>query len=167
MERRRVFFALICGALSACSTTPSDVRAPTEITSPTPDDWRGAAQDLADDIAQHAEKQGISEAASVAPLQGSAPPYFRDLLLANLLDRGVRVAEQGTPSVRIACRITPIGITPYPRGLTRAPATLRSEILALCLLERDGAYVAAARHVLPVPEGATQPAKGIVMEVKE
>ena len=167
MGHQRISLALICGALSACTATAPDLSVPTEITSPTPDDWRRAAHDLADNIAEHAEKQGGSEAAAVAPLQGNAPPYFRDLLVANLLDRGMRIAEGGAPSVRIACRITPIGITPLPRGVVRAPATLRSEILTLCLLEHDGAYVAAARHVLPAPEGERQPTKGIVMEVKD
>jgi hypothetical protein len=166
MRRWHVAVALICAALSACTGAPPDARLPSEIAFPAPDDWRRATHDLAGDIVSLAEKQGISEAAAVAPVQGSAPPYFRDLLLADLLERGMRVTEEGTPSFKVTCRVTPIGISPHPRGLISAPAEPGGEILTLCLLEHDGAYVAAARRVLPVPENSRQPAKGVVMEVK-
>lgn len=167
MALSRVPFALIVGtALLACGThggpgpqTPAEMAAPSHL------DWRALARDLAGDIARHAAERGPSGPAVLASVDGGAPAYFRDLLLAQLLDRGVRIAETAQAPLRIECRTTSLGVVPVLRGARGSPGTPPGEILVLCLLAHDGAYVAAAERSLMAPARPEPPVEGIVIEV--
>jgi hypothetical protein len=168
MALPRVPFALVVGAalLVGCGTDGNpDPRTPAEIAAPSPGNWRALARDLAHDVARGAAERGAPAPAVLASVHGGAPAYFRDLLLAELLERGLRVAATGEAPLRIDCRTTPLGVVPMPRGISGRPAAAPGEILVLCLLAHDGAYVAAARGTLPVPARPEPPAEGIVIEV--
>jgi hypothetical protein len=54
---------------------------------------------------------------------------------------------------------------PILRGARRSPATPPGEILVLCLLAHDGAYIAAAQRSLVAPARPEPPDEGIVIEV--
>jgi hypothetical protein len=163
----RVPFALVVStALLGCGTDERpDPRTPAEMAAPSHLDWRALARDLADDVARGAAERGASGPAVLASVDGGAPDYFRDLLLAELLDRGVRIAETGEAPLRIGCRTTSLGVVPILRGARRSPATPPGEILVLCLLAHDGAYIAAAQRSLVAPGRPEPPAEGIVIEV--
>lgn len=163
----RVALLLVSGVLPGCGAEPPDLRSPAEIAAPSPDAWRAAARDLAAAIAERRPAAETSEPAVLDPVEGSAPPYFRDLLLADLIGNGIKIAQTGDWPLHLACRASEIGVLPATRGLTREPAALPSgEVLVLCLLARDGAYVASARHSLTVPAAALAPGGGTVIEVK-
>jgi hypothetical protein len=171
MVLSRVAFVLVIGAtLPGCGTDRHpDPRPPAEIAAPSPGSWRALARDLAHDLAHDlargAAERGAPVPAVLASIDGGAPAYFRDLLLAGLLDRGLRIAATGDAPLRIECRTTPLGVLPMPRGIRGRPAAAPGEILVLCLLARDGAYIAAARGSLPVPARPEPPAGGIVIGV--
>jgi hypothetical protein len=167
MALSRVPFALIVGtALLGCGTDGGPgPRTPAEMAAPSHLDWRALARDLADDVARAAAERGASGPAVLAWVDGGAPDYFRDLLLAELLDRGVRIAETGEAPLRIGCRTTSLGVVPVLRGARRSPVTPPGEILVLCLLAHDGAYIAAAQRSLVAPARPEPPAEGIVIEV--
>ena len=153
------------GLLAACARPPLDPRTPAEIASPAPDAWREAANDLADSIHAKLGHEEIAGPLQLDAIHGDVPSYFRDLLLAGLVGRGVPVAETPEAPARIACRATTVGQAPRPRGLTHAAAALRAEILVLCLVDRGGTYVAAAQHILPIPPAERPPRRGVVIEV--
>jgi hypothetical protein len=167
MTLSRVLFALVVGtALLGCGTDGGpDPRTPAEMAAPSHLDWRALARDLADDIARGAAERGASAPAVLASVDGGAPAYFRDLLLAELLDRGMRIAETGEAPLRIGCRSTSLGVLPILRGARRSPSTPPGEILVLCLLAHDGAYIAAAQRSLVAPARPEPPVEGIVIEV--
>jgi hypothetical protein len=160
--------ALIASGLLACTAKPpTDPRLPSEIAAPSLEDWRAAAGDLASKIAQDAAGRRLVGPATLSAVLGEVPPYFNDLLLANLVERGVQIAqlaEAGTAPLHITCRTAPGDISPYPRGLVVEPAQLRAEILIFCLLAHQGAYIAAQQHWLPVRPPRPQ-TRGIVIEV--
>jgi hypothetical protein len=135
------------------------------MSAPSHQDWRTLAHDLADDIAQSAAQRGAPGLAVLASVDGGAPTYFRDLLLAELLERGLRITETGQAPLRIECRTTPLGVVPIPRGTRGSPGTSPGEILVLCLLAHDGAFIAAAQRLLPAPGRPEPPDEGIVLEV--
>jgi hypothetical protein len=167
MASSRVLFALVTGAaLLGCGTDGEfDPRTPAEIAAPSHGDWRALARDLADGIARDVAERGALVPVTLAPVDGGAPAYFRDLLLTELLDRGLRIAVTGEAPLRIECRATALGVVPVPRGIRGNPAASPGEILVLCLLARDGAYIAATRRSLPVPARPEPPGEGIVIEV--
>ena len=103
--------------------------------------------------------------AVLASVGGGAPTYFRDLLLAELLDRGMRIAATAEAPLRIECRTSSLGVVPILRGARSSPATPPGEILVLCLLARDGVYIAAAQRSLVAPARPEPPVEGIVIEV--
>lgn len=163
----RVPIALVVSiSLLGCGTDEGrDLRTAAELAAPTHQDWRSLARDLAGDIARHAAERGPSDPAVLASVDGGAPAYFRDLLLAQLLDRGVRIAETAQAPLRIECRTTSLGVVPVLRGARGSPGTPPGEILVLCLLAHDGAYVAAAERSLMAPACPEPPVEGIVIEV--
>jgi hypothetical protein len=167
MARSRIPLALIVGAaLLGCSTDKgSDPRTLAEMSAPSPQDWRTLAHELADDIARGAAQRGASDLAVLASVDGGAPAYFRELLLAELLERGLRITDTGQAPLRIECRTAPLGVMPLPRGTRGSPGTSPGEILVLCLLAHDGAFIAAAQRLLPVPGRPEPPDEGIVLEV--
>ena len=167
MALSRIPFALVVGtALLGCGTDEGpDPRTPAEMAAPSHLDWRALARDLADDIARDAAARGASGPAVLASVDGGAPAYLRDLLLAELLDRGVRIAEAGEAPLRIECRTSSLGVVPMVRGARGSPATPPGEILVLCLLAHDGGYIAAAQRSLVTPAHPEPPAAGIVIEV--
>jgi hypothetical protein len=167
MASWRITLMLMSGALLGCAAKPPDLRPPAEITAPSPNAWRVAARDLAAAIAKGAAARELSGPAILDPVQGSAPPYFRDLLLANLVENGMKVAETGESPLHLACRTTQVGVVPPTRGFTTDAAPLPpGEVFVLCLLARDGAYIASAQHSLSVPASTVVPAGGTVIEVK-
>lgn len=168
MAPSRVLVALVASAaLLGCGTDGElDPRTPAEIAAPSPGEWRALARDLADGLARDVAERGASVPAALASVDGGAPAYFRDLLLTELLDRGLRIAATGAAPLRIACRATALGVVPIPRGIRGTPAASPGEILVLCLLAHDGAYIAAAQGSLPVPARPEPPVEGgIVIEV--
>jgi hypothetical protein len=155
------------GALLACAAERADLRVPTEVAAPSPEAWRVAARELAATIVADPVARELSQPVILDPIQGSAPSYFRDLLLAEFIGRAVKIAEGGESPFHVACRTTPIGALPLTRGFTTTPAALPSaEIFILCLLARDGVYVASAQHSLFVPTSVQVPAGAVVIEVK-
>jgi hypothetical protein len=128
-------------------------------------DWRALARDLADDITRSASERGAAGPAVLASVAGGAPAYFRDLLLAELLDRGTRIADTAEAPLRIECRTTSLGVEPILRGARGNPATPPGEILVLCLLAHDGTYIAATQRSLVAPAHPEPPVEGIVIEV--
>jgi hypothetical protein len=160
----RVPFALIVGvALLGCGTDEgADLRTAAELAAPSHQEWRSLAGDLADDIAERVP-EGDFGPAVLAAVGGGAPLYFRDLLLAELLDRGMQIAE--TAPLRIECRTTSLGVVPILRGARGSPASPPGEILVLCLLAHDGTYIAATQRSLVTPVRPEPPAEGIVIEV--
>jgi hypothetical protein len=167
MVASRVLFAVVVGAaLLGCGTDEGpDPRTPAEMAAPSHLEWRALARDLADDIAPEVAERGASSPAVPASIDGGAPVYLRDLLLAELLDRGVRIAAAGEAPLRIECRITSLGVVPILRGARGSPATPPGEILVLCLLAHDGAYIAAAQRSLLTPAHPEPPVEGIAIEV--
>jgi len=167
MALSRVSFALVVGtALLGCGADEGPgPRTPVEMAAPSHLDWRALARDLADDIARAAAERGGLGPAVLASVDGDAPAYFRDLLLAEVLDRDVRIAETGEAPLHIGCRTTSLGVVPILRGARRSPATPPGEILVLCLLAHEGAYIAAAQRSLVAPARPEPPAEGIVIEV--
>ena len=167
MALSRVPFALVVvTALLGCGTDEGpDPRTPAEMAAPSHLDWRALARDLADDITGGAAERGASGPAVLASVEGGAPAYFHDLLLAELLDRGMRIAETAEAPLRIECRTTSLGVVPVLRGAGGSPGTPPGEILVLCLLAHDGAYIAAAQRSLVAPARPEPPAEGIVIEV--
>jgi hypothetical protein len=167
MALSRVPFALVVGAaLVGCGTgSGPEPRTLAEMAGPSHEDWRALARDLAEDIARAAAEHGASSRAVLTSLDGAAPAYLRDLLLAELVGRGVPIAATGEAPLRIECRATSLGAVPVARGTIGSPSTSPGEILVLCLLARDGAYIAAAQRVLPVPAYPEPPAEGITIEV--
>jgi hypothetical protein len=167
MALSRVPFALVVGtALLGCGTDGGPGRRiPAEITAPSHLDWRALARDLADDIAGRAAEHSALGPAVLASVDGVAPVYFNDLLLAELLDRGVRIAETAEAPLRIECRTTSLGVVPILRGARGSRGTPPGEILVLCLLARDGVYIAAAQRSLVAPARPEPPVEGIVIEV--
>jgi hypothetical protein len=166
MALARVPFALsVCAALLGCGTDGGlGPRTAAEMAAPSQQDWRALARDLADDIAHGAAERSTSGPA-VLSVDGGAPAYFRDLLLAELLDRGVRIAETGEAPLHIGCRTTSLGVVPTLRGARGSAATSPGEILVLCFLTHEGTYIAAARRSLVVPARPGPPAEGIAIEV--
>lgn len=160
--------ALLIGILmiAGCSAPkpPPEPRTPAEIAFPTPDDWRDAARDLASIIRDKATAYEIAGPMELAPIQGNGPAYFRDLLLSALLDHDVQISG-AEAAAKIACRATPIGLVPRPRGLPTPSAAPSGEILILCVIEREGTYVAAAQRTLSMSPGDQRPTRGIVIEV--
>jgi hypothetical protein len=153
-------------ALLGCGTDVGpDPRTPAEMTAPSHLDWRALARDLADEIARGAAERGDLGPAVLASVRGGAPAYFRDLLLAELVGRGMRIAETAEAPLRIECRTTSLGVVPILRGARGNSATPPGEILVLCLLARDGAYIAAAQRSLVAPAHPEPPVEGIVIEV--
>ena len=167
MAVSRVLFALVVGtALLGCGTDGGPgPRTPAEMAAPSHLDWRALARDLADDIARGAAERGALDPAVLTSVGGGAPAYFRDLLLAELLDRGMRIAETAEAPLRIECRTTSLGVVPVLRGARGSPGTPPGEILVLCLLAHDGAYIAAAQRSLVAPARPEPPVEGIVIEV--
>ena len=167
MTLSHVLSALVVStALLGCGTDERpDPRTPAEMAAPSHLDWRVLARDLGEDIARNAAERGVSGPAVLASVDGGAPAYFRDLLLAELLDRGMRIAETGEAPFRIGCRTSSLGVVPVLRGARRSPSTPPGEILVLCLLAHDGAYIAAAQRSLVVPARPEPPVEGIVIEV--
>jgi hypothetical protein len=167
MALSRVPFALVVGtALLGCGTDKApDPRTPAEMAAPSHLDWRALARDLAEDIARGAAERGAAGPAVLTSVDGSAPIYFRDLLLAELLARGMRITETAEAPLRIGCRTTPLGVVPILRGLRGSPATPPGEILVLCLLAHDDAYIAAAQRSLAAPARPEPRVEGIVIEV--
>jgi hypothetical protein len=161
----RVPIAFGIGALLLGCSGGADRRTPAELAAPSPEDWQGLAGDLADDIVGRAAEHDTSAPVVLMPVEGGAPPYFHDLLLAALLDHGVRVTATGEAPLRIGCRATPLGMVPHARGLTGSEATPPGEILVLCLLARDGTYIAAVQRSLPAPLAPEPPDQGIAVEV--
>lgn len=166
---RLIPIALWAGALLACTAKPlpdPDLRTPNEIAAPSLEDWRAAAHGLADDIAGDIPRPSDLGPASLAPIEGSAPTFFRDLLLADLIENGVPIVEEdGAASLRIACRATPIDVVPNPRGPVTARPTHPGEMMVLCLIAHDGAYLAVQERSLSMPVRPAPPPKGIVIEV--
>jgi hypothetical protein len=133
---------------------------------PSLDDWRAVAHGLADDIAPDVAARTILGPASLAPIEGSAPTFFRDLLLADLVENGVPIVEaDNAAALRIACRATPIEVVPTPRGPVTARPAQPGEIFVLCLIAHDGAYLAMEERSLSMSPRPEAPAKGIVIEV--
>lgn len=167
MALSRVALALVAGtALLGCGTDGEPgPRTPAELAAPSHQDWRALARDLADDIARGAAERDAPGPAVLASVDGDAPIYFRDLLLAELLDRGMRIAETAEAPLRIGCRTTSLGVVPIVRGARGSAATSPGEILVLCLLAHDGAYIAAAQGSLVAPARPEPTAEGIVIEV--
>ena len=167
MALARVPFALVVGvALLGCGTDEGpDLRTPAEIAAPSHLDWRALARDLADDIAGRAAERGALGPAVLASVDGGAPAYFNDLLLAELLDHGVRIAKTAEAPLRIECRTTSLGVVPILRGARGSPGTPPGEILVLCLLARDDVYIAAAQRSLVAPARPEPPVEGVVIEV--
>ncbi|HEX2116247.1 MAG TPA: hypothetical protein VHM01_17725, partial [Alphaproteobacteria bacterium] len=62
---------------------------PAEIASPAPDAWHDAANDLASTIHAKLADEERAGPLQLGAIQGDVPTYFRDLLLAGLIDRGV------------------------------------------------------------------------------
>jgi hypothetical protein len=114
MALSRVSVALVVGtALLGCGTDEGlDPRTPAEMAAPSHLDWRALARDLANDITGAAAERGASGPAVLASVEGGAPAYFRDLLLAELLDRGMRIAETAQAPLRIECRASSLGVVP-------------------------------------------------------
>lgn len=180
---RLISIALWAGALLACAAERPDLRTPNEIAAPSLEDWRAAAHGLADDIADDiapdvAARSVLGPAslaptppsdlgpASLAPIEGSAPTFFRDLLLADLIENGVPIVEEDdAASLRIACRATPIDVLPNPRGPVTARPTHPGEMMVLCLIAHDGAYLAVEERSLSMPVRPEPSPKGIVIEV--
>ena len=165
---RLVPVLLLSGALLGCSAAPPppDPRTPNEIATPSLEEWRAVAHGLAADLAPDVAARSILGPASLAPVEGSAPAYFRDLLLADLIDEGVVIIEADTAaSLRIACHATPIDVLPNPRGPMVAAAANPGEIFVLCLLAHDGAYLAMEERSLSVPPRPEAPARGIIIGV--
>jgi hypothetical protein len=163
----RVPLALVVGiALLGCGTDEGpNLRTAAELAAPSHQDWRSLARDLADDIAGRMAEQGALGPAVLASVRGGAPAYFRDLLLAELVGRGMRIAETAEAPLRIECRIASLGVVPILRGARGDSATPPGEILVLCLLAHDGAYIAAAQRSLITPARTEPPVEGIVIEV--
>ena len=169
----RVLFVLIGGALVGCAgghrelPTP-ELRTPQELAMPAADAWGRAATALATDLASGIAARKAEEPASLASIEGSAPAYFRDVLLANLIAHGARMAEPGTAtSLAISCRATPVGVVPVPRGQITGPFALPGEILVLCLLTQNGVYVAAAHQSLSLPSTPPPQPTGVVLGITE
>ena len=162
----RVPFALIVGvALLGCGTDEGpDLRTAAELAAPSHQEWRSLAGDLADDIAERVPEEDFGPAV-LAAVGGGAPLYFRDLLLAELLDRGMQIAETAEAPLRIECRTTSLGVVPILRGARGSPASPPGEILVLCLIAHDGSYISAAQQSLVTPARPEPPAEGIVIEV--
>jgi hypothetical protein len=154
MALLRVPLALIVGvALLGCGSDEGpDLRTAAELAAPSHQEWRSLARDLADDIAGRMAEQGAFGPAVLASVGGGAPPYFRDVLLAEA-------------RLRIECRTTSLGVVPILRGARGNPASPPGEILVLCLLAHDGTYLAATQRSLVTPARPEPPAEGIVVEV--
>jgi hypothetical protein len=167
MALLRVPLALIVGvALLGCGSDEGpDLRTAAELAAPSHQEWRSLARDLADDIAGRMAEQGAFGPAVLASVGGGAPPYFRDVLLAELLDRGIQITETAEAPLRIECRTTSLGVVPILRGARGNPASPPGEILVLCLLAHDGTYLAATQRSLVTPARPEPPAEGIVVEV--
>lgn len=163
----RVPVALVVGiALLGCGTDEGpDLRTAAELAVPSHQDWRGLARDLADDIAGRVTEQGALGPAVLGSVGGGAPAYFREVLLAELLDRGTRITNAAEAPLRIECRTTSLGVEPILRGARGSPASPPGEILVLCLLAHDGTYIAATQRSLATPAHPEPPAEGIVIEV--
>jgi hypothetical protein len=164
---RLIPIMLSTGALLACTAaTPTDPRTPSEMAAPRLDEWRAAAHGLANDIAPDVAARSILGPATLAPIEGSAPAFFRDLLLADLVENGVPIVEaDGAAALRIACRATPVDVVPNPRGPIKTQLTPPGEIFVLCLIAHNGAYLAMEERSLSLPPRPEAPAKGIVIEV--
>jgi hypothetical protein len=167
MPLLRTSFALVVGiALLGCGTDEGpDLRTAAELAAPSHEDWRTLTRDLADDIAGRVAEQGGLGPAVLASVGGGAPAYFRDVLLVELLDRGMQIAETAEAPLRIECRTTSLGVVPILRGARGSPASPPGEILVLCLLAHDGTYIAATQRSLATPARPEPPAEGIVIEV--
>jgi hypothetical protein len=163
----RVPVALVVGiALLGCGTDEEpDLRTAAELAVPSHQDWRSLARDLADDIAGRVAEQGALGPAVLATFGGGAPAYFREVLLAELLDRGTRITNTAEAPLRIECRTTSLGVEPIVRGARGSPTSPPGEILVLCLLAHDGTYIAATQRSLATPARPEPPAEGIVIEV--
>jgi hypothetical protein len=152
--------------LLGCGTDEGpDLRTAAELAAPSHQDWRSVARDLADDIAGRVAERGALGPADLASVGGGAPPYFRDVLLAELLERGIQIADTAEAPLRIECRTTSLGVVPILRGAKGSPARPAGEILVLCLLAHDGTYIAATQRSLVTPARPEPAAEGIVIEV--
>ncbi|MBV8650115.1 MAG: hypothetical protein JO255_01530 [Alphaproteobacteria bacterium] len=165
--RRLLPVLLAAGTLMSCAAAaPTDPRTPSELAAPPLEDWRAAAHGLADDIAPDVAARSILGPASLAPIEGSAPSFFHDLLLADLVENGVPIVEaDGAAALRIACRATPLDVIPTPRGQMRTHPLPSAEIFVLCLIAHNGAYLAMEERSLSLPPRSETPAKAIVIEV--
>lgn len=168
MAYRHLCVVFATGALVACAANkPPDLRVPAETAAPSPAVWREAARVLAATIATDAVTPEVAEPVILDPVQGSAPSYFRDFLLTELVARGLKITDSGGSPVHVECRITPIGVLPLTRGVASASAAVpAAQVFVLCLAARDGAYIASAELSLPVPAYPQVPVGGVVMEVK-
>jgi hypothetical protein len=171
MAYQRLLVVFATGALLACAAKTPELRVPAETVAPSTAVWREAARELAatisTDIATDTVTRDVAEPVILDPVQGSAPSYFRDFLLAEFVARGLKIAESGESPVHVECRITPIGVLPLTRGVATASAALPgAQVFILCLAARDGAYTASGELWLPVPAYPQVPVGGVVMEVK-
>jgi hypothetical protein len=159
---------LLSSVLAACTAqappapaprTQPEARLPaSEARPPASDDWSGVARAVAEDLAKAAAGEEAKPTA-VPSVQGAVPDYFRDLLIADLVELGVPVTEAKDAPARVACRVTSVGgppprpslsgaPSPGPRGTSPAAPARPGEALVLCFLMRDGAYVAGSRRSL-------------------
>jgi hypothetical protein len=159
---RRFACLLLLGVLAACTAQAPPAPAPRtqpEARPPASDDWSGVARAVAEDLAKAAAGEEAKPTA-VPSVQGAVPDYFRDLLIADLVELGVPVTEAKDAPARVACRVTPVGgppsprpslsgsPSPGPRGTAPAAPVRPGEALVLCFLMRDGAYIAGSRRSL-------------------
>lgn len=167
MAYQRLLVVFATGALLACAAKTPELRVPAETAAPSTAVWREAARELAATIATDTVTRDVAEPVILDPVQGSAPSYFRDFLLAEFVARGLKIAESSESPVHVECRITPIGVLPLTRGVATASAALPgAHVFILCLAARDGAYTASGELWLPVPAYPRVPVGGVVMEVK-
>jgi hypothetical protein len=168
MAVSRVSFVLVVVgiALLGCGTDEGpDLPTAAELAAPSHQDWRSLARDLADGIAGRMAEQGALGPAVLVSVGSGAPAYFRDVLLAELLDRGTRIADTAEAPLRIECRTTSLGVEPLLRGARGNPDSPPGEILVLCLLAHDGTYIAATQRSLVTPARPEPPVEGIVIGV--